>query len=82
VTMESEKRENDWFTPQELALRWKISALTVTRLCLSKQLVGRKIGGQWRVHKLAVERYEAKAIPKASTRKLDMREFDEVEQHV
>lgn len=73
-----------WFTPRELVARWKVSLPVIHRLCESKQLKARKVGGRWRIHRTAVARYENPGIakPKVSTAKLDMSAFDNVEQYV
>jgi excisionase family DNA binding protein len=53
-----------WWTVRELAVRWKVSQDVVYDLLTSKELLGRKIGGNWRVHSDAVHAYEASGIPK------------------
>lgn len=53
-----------WWTVRELAIRWKVSQDVVYDLLTRGELLGKKIGGSWRVHSDAVHAYEASGIPK------------------
>lgn len=45
-------------TPEEIAQRWQVSAVSVYRLLQNKQLKGFKVGKLWRIPEANVEQYE------------------------
>ena len=45
-------------TPEELAKRWRVSAMTVYRLIQSGELHGFKVGKLWRVTEDEVDKFE------------------------
>jgi hypothetical protein len=61
---EAGNRPLEWWTPRQLAARWQVSTDTVIRELVAGNLVGRKIGGRWRVHTSAVDDYERAAKPR------------------
>lgn len=46
------------YTPEELAERWRCSAVTVYRLLNDGRLAGFRVGRAWRVPEEAVRQYE------------------------
>ena len=55
--------EKVWYSVNDLAGRFGKSADAVERLLKKGDLLGKKIGGTWRVHRDALNAYEADAIP-------------------
>lgn len=53
-----------WWTVREVAIRFKVSQDVVYDLLTTGALLGKKIGGAWRVHTDALHAYEASGIPK------------------
>jgi excisionase family DNA binding protein len=47
----------DVFTVDEAAAYLRISRRTIYRLAESRRLPARKVGGQWRFHRLVLEKY-------------------------
>jgi len=58
----------DWHRPKALAERWDVSVDTILNLLHEKKLLGKKIGGQWRVPEWSAAEYEAINYPKKSHR--------------
>ena len=46
------------YTPEELAERWKCSAVTVYRLLNAGTLAGFRLGKAWRIREETIEAYE------------------------
>jgi excisionase family DNA binding protein len=60
----NELQSLQWWTVREVATRFKVSQDVVYDLLTTKALIGKKIGGAWRVHTEALHAYEASGIPK------------------
>ncbi len=50
--------EITYFTPEELARRFKVSVMTINRLARQKKLLGIRCGKQWRFSEDAVRIFE------------------------
>ena len=49
-----------FFTPEEVATKWKCNERTVRRYCSDKTLKAHFIAGKWRIPTYALEEYEEK----------------------
>ena len=49
----------EFFTPEEVAAKLKVSARTVKRMCAAGLLGGRRAGNRWRIPASAIAAYEA-----------------------
>lgn len=68
-----------WWTPREVANRFRVSPTTILRLLNAGSIVGKKVGGQWRVNVAAVNEYERDGLPvQRSFAKPDTSAFDNV----
>ena len=56
----------EWWTPAELAKRWRKSDDTICRLCKSGKLLHMKIGGAYSIHRDEIARHERAGIPNAT----------------
>jgi excisionase family DNA binding protein len=59
----------DVFTVDEAAAYLRISRRTLYRLAESRRLPARKVGGQWRFHRLVLEKYLG--VPQSARRGRD-----------
>lgn len=50
--------DNEIYTPDELAERWRITPQIVRRMLRNNEIVGFRLRGLWRVRRDEVERYE------------------------
>ena len=53
--------DKDFYSPADLAERWGVNVKTVYRLIESGELQATRIGGQYRVSRAEVDRYEQPA---------------------
>lgn len=51
-------KEMTYFTPGDLARRFKVSVMTINRLARQKKLLGIRCGKQWRFSEEAVRIFE------------------------
>jgi excisionase family DNA binding protein len=57
----------EFFTPEEVAAKLKVSARTVKRMCAAGLLGGRRAGNRWRIPASAIAAYEAGDVTPAVT---------------
>ncbi len=77
ATVKRELMSLDWWTPREVANRYRVSESTVTRWLNSGKLLGKKFGDQWRVCSAAVKAFESAGVPQPQPRR-DTSAFDNV----
>ena len=63
MRMEASVTKSEWFTVRQLAERWNISTDTVKRRIKDGKLLALRLGATHRIHKSAVQVFEAKAMP-------------------
>lgn len=51
----------DWWTPREVATRFRVSESTVLRMAARGELAGKQIGRQWRFHSSVLDVFEKSA---------------------
>jgi excisionase family DNA binding protein len=61
-------QSDEWWTPSELAIRWKYSVDTIKRLIKSKKLRAMSIGPGHRIHRDEIARFEAEGKPPVEQR--------------
>lgn len=59
----------EWWTVRECADRWRFSEDSILRWIKSGKLAGKKIGGQFRVHRSAVEAFEGGSVKQPPKRR-------------
>lgn len=62
--MSKDEKEDEWYTPREVAELLKVNYLTVIRWLNKGEFKGLKVGRTWRIHITALHKMAAHAMYK------------------